>query len=38
MTADLIAIFLTVLSGIVLYFILKHRNKVDSDDKIERMI
>ncbi|MCA1639025.1 MAG: amino acid permease [Acidobacteria bacterium] len=32
--AELIATFLTVLSGITLYFILKHRNKVDSDDKI----
>jgi APA family basic amino acid/polyamine antiporter len=33
--AELIATFLTVLSGVVLYFILKSRRKVDSDDKIE---
>ncbi len=35
---ELIAMFLTVLSGIILYFILNHRNKVDSDDKIGRII
>ncbi|CAA9425691.1 MAG: Uncharacterized amino acid permease, GabP family [uncultured Pyrinomonadaceae bacterium] len=36
--AELIATLLTVLSGIVLYFILKRHHKVDSDDKIERIV
>jgi APA family basic amino acid/polyamine antiporter len=35
--AELIATLLTVLSGIILYFALNRRNKVDSDDKIERI-
>jgi APA family basic amino acid/polyamine antiporter len=35
--AELIATLLTVLSGIILYFALNRRNKIDSDDKIERI-